>query len=284
MDEQMVIPLRRLVLLLATIALPTAARAAAPAPPAAPAAGAAGTTAPDDKRALEARRACAAGRVEQGIELLAQIIAETGDPNGVYNQARCYQGNGRPEQALTRFREYLRIAGNLPPRDRERVRRFIVELEREVETRSRRRGDAALTLTAAGDPRPIGSGGTVTEGPPDGRPSSGSPALRAVALAAGAAAVVPLVGAVYFGRQAARIEGEIEQQARPVSPADFDRKWQKGKRAATLQWVGFGVAGGLLAAAGALYLLARPAVEAPPAQVGLLVAPGGGGALLTGRF
>jgi hypothetical protein len=244
-----------------------------------------------DRRALEARRACAAGRVEQGIELLAQIIAETGDPNAVYNQARCYQGNGRPEQALTRFREYLRIADGLRPRERGRIRRFIAELEREVEVR-RRKGispppppapAATAALPAAGDPLTLEETGVSAAGVPDER-AVRSYTLRVVALATAAAAVVPLVGAIFFARQAARIEDEIENQAPPISPADFDRKIQKGKRAETMQWVGFGLGGAMIAGAGTLYLLSRRGAEPARAQVTVAPLPGGGGAFLSGRF
>ena len=245
-----------------------------------------------DRRALEARRACAAGRVEQGIELLAQIIAETGDPNAVYNQARCYQGNGRPEQALTRFREYLRIADGLRPRERGRIRRFIVELEREVEVR-RRHGispppppapPAPLALPAAGDPDSLEETGVTAARAPDQR-AVRSFTLRVVALATAAAAVVPLGGAIYFARQARQIESQIENQAPLVSPADLDRKLQKGKRAETLQWVGFGLGGAMIAGAGTLYLLSRRSPEPSPAQVSIgPLGPGGGGAFVSGRF
>ena len=164
--------LARALLLLLVVSVGRAGRAAAPSrqrPTARPS---------RNRRALEARRACAAGRVEQGIELLAQIIAETGDPNAVYNQARCYQGNGRAEQALTRFREYLRIAGPLPPRERQRVRRFIVELEQEVEARGRRREALPAAARAAGPAGPAArarsSAAVVTETAPPVAAASGA--------------------------------------------------------------------------------------------------------------
>jgi hypothetical protein len=243
-----------------------------------------------DRRAFEARRACAAGRVEQGIELLAQIIAETGDPNAVYNQARCYQGNGRPEQALARFREYLRIAERILPRERARVRRFIAELEREVESR-RRRGlpptppPPTLPPEAALAPLPPDPIDLRAQAAPD--PSvTRRHTLRVVALATAAAAVVPIAGAVIFAFQARRIENQIENQTRPISPADFDRKVQRGRRAATLQWVGVGLGGAMLAGAGTLWLLSRRGGEPAAARLtlGPLVAGGGGGALLSGHF
>src|SRR5436190_22849262 len=82
-----------------------------------------------EQRESEARKACAAGRVEAGIELLAELLTEYGHPNYIYNQGRCYQQNGKSEQAISRFKEYLRAARDISAEDRERVERFIKELE-----------------------------------------------------------------------------------------------------------------------------------------------------------
>jgi hypothetical protein len=152
---------------------------------------------------MQARKACAAGQVERGIELLAEIIAERNDPNAVYNQARCYQGNGRPEQALARFREYLRIAPRLTPPERRQVDGFIRELEHDLDARARRAQlgtpataakslptSAAKSPPAAGPPaaappppiaaRPPAPSAARPAGPPTPAPSDASPEPAAV--------------------------------------------------------------------------------------------------------
>src|SRR4051812_26823182 len=63
-----------------------------------------------EQREADARKACAAGHVEEGIEILADLYAGYSHPNYIYNQGRCYQENGKGEQAVARFREYLRVA------------------------------------------------------------------------------------------------------------------------------------------------------------------------------
>src|SRR5689334_17575967 len=83
-----------------------------------------GARAEEESRQVKAKRACAAGRVEEGVELLAALYAESGDVNYVYNQGRCYQQNGRGDQALNRFREYLRRATNATPEERREVQGF----------------------------------------------------------------------------------------------------------------------------------------------------------------
>jgi hypothetical protein len=83
-------------------------------------------------RMKEVKRACAAGEVDRGVRLLADLYAETNDPTAIYNQARCYQQNARPELAASRFREYLRKAGQLPAAERAEVEAFIREADAEA--------------------------------------------------------------------------------------------------------------------------------------------------------
>src|SRR5689334_17499179 len=79
-------------------------------------------TAPDrEGRELEAKRACLANRPEQGIDILAGLYTETNDPTYIYNQGRCFEQNGRAQEAANRFREYLRKTPNLPDDERAQV-------------------------------------------------------------------------------------------------------------------------------------------------------------------
>src|SRR6185503_1526342 len=76
-----------------------------------------------DPRELEAKKACLANKPDRGIELLAELYAETNEATYIYNQGRCYQQNGRSADALIRFREYLRKAQGLPAADKAEVER-----------------------------------------------------------------------------------------------------------------------------------------------------------------
>ena len=84
-----------------------------------------------DPRELEAKKACLGGRPDRGIELLAEMYAETNDPTYIYNQGRCYQQNGKPREALTRFREYMRKARDMSADDKALVQGYISELEQQ---------------------------------------------------------------------------------------------------------------------------------------------------------
>jgi hypothetical protein len=269
-----------------------AGKTAKPATKSVPRAGTKTTPAPArpvvaDPRPAEARKACAAGKVDRGIQILAEIIVENGDANAVYNQARCYQQNGRPEQAVARFREYLRTAAELAPADRTQVEGYIVELEAEIETKARRAAaasTAAPTTTTSEEPEPAApvpapppvqaivqpapeahsSPGIVATGgqsdteaaaaEPAAEASSGNPGSlrRTGAIAAASVGVASIAAGAYFGWKTAQVSREIENNRGPLQFAELERMMARGRQNAGLQWAGYGVGVAALAAAAAL--------------------------------
>jgi hypothetical protein len=80
-----------------------------------------------DPREMQARKDCLKGNYTSGTALLADLFAETSNENFIYNQARCYEQNGRPDEAIQRFREYLRVACNIAADDKADVEHHIAE-------------------------------------------------------------------------------------------------------------------------------------------------------------
>jgi hypothetical protein len=228
----------------------------------------------EDPRAVEARRHCAAGRVEPGIELLARIVAETGDPNAVYNQARCYQQNGRAEEALARFQEYRRLTPELPAAERAQVDSHIRELEAALRARA-----APVAPPAVPAPPPA-----AATAPPAAAPVAGR--SRTTRLAAGVlatAGVLGVAGGVLFGLQTRKIESEIEAQQSIVPNAVHEERMNRGRRYQALQWVSYGAGAAALAGA-AVILIATPPRSAETAAIAVLARPDGATVSLQGRF
>jgi hypothetical protein len=82
-----------------------------------------------ESRQKAAKKACLLGDVDKGAEILADLYVETNDETYIYNQGRCFEQNGKNEQAVLRFKEYLRKAKNLRPADRDAVVKKIDELQ-----------------------------------------------------------------------------------------------------------------------------------------------------------
>jgi hypothetical protein len=226
-------------------------------------------------RVMEARKACAAGRVDEGVEILATIIAETGDLNALHNQARCYQLNGRTEQALSRFREYLRLGTEVPADERKRVEGFIKELEAELEMRARQQEIARALASRAAAPAPLVVNSTV------GR------SYRVASVALAGTAVAALVTGGYFNLRMGQISDDLESQW-SWTPAQFRDRWNDGKQAELAARISYGVAAAAVAGSVTCFFLGRRAVDRERARlavVPLLTAQGrGAGALVGVRF
>ena len=82
-----------------------------------------------DPRELDAREKCDSGDVRAGVAQLAQLHAATLNPIYVYRQAQCFQRNGHDENAIERYREYLRRTREVTPKGRQWIETRIRELE-----------------------------------------------------------------------------------------------------------------------------------------------------------
>jgi hypothetical protein len=233
-----------------------------------------------EAREAEAQKACAAGQVDRGIQILAELLVQTSHPNYVYNQARCYQQNGLAAQALQRFREYLREARDISAADRSQVEGFIRELEADLARKSPPPGGGEAT-----SPRPQDAPARATP-QPDLRagvpPQTGDDGhtLRVAAMALGGVAVLGLGAGAVFGLQARSLEREVEgwKGTGSRSQDELGDKNSAGKRYQTLQWVGYGVGAAALVAAVVCFVSGQPRGESATASA----AAGGGG--LTFRF
>ena len=61
-----------------------------------------------------AKRACLNGDPIRGVQILTELYLSTNDPTYIYNQGRCFEQNNRYEEAIARFREYLRKVTDTP--------------------------------------------------------------------------------------------------------------------------------------------------------------------------
>jgi hypothetical protein len=243
-----------------------------------------------EQRETEARTACGAGRVEDGIEILAQLFTEFGHPNYIYNQARCYQQNGKAEQAISRFKEFLRAAPDISAEERTRVERFIKELESDLPA-----APAAAAPSTEGSP-PVPPEPPVRPAPPPlevSRPTQPrterSRGMLTAAVALGAVAVAGLTTGIVSTVRVHSLQTEVETAR--IGQFDGPRLSQqedKAHRFEALQWVGYGV--GAAAAAGSVVCLVLDHQEGAAdhvSRVRLLgtLGPGGQpGLALAGRF
>ena len=210
------------------------------------AAGATGVARAQDARELQAKEACLGGHPDKGIELLAQLYAETNDPTYIYNQGRCFEQNGRAADAVTRFREYLRKAQNLTAEEKTDLQKRIDELEAQSRP--------AVTVSPA--PGTTGTAATTTAVAPRAEVTGPSAhAYKVAGLVAGGVGVASVAFGVVMGLRARSLSNEVTNDAVDPSGGTFSAsKYSEGRSAERYEIIGYSVGAAALLGGGFLYL------------------------------
>ena len=77
----------------------------------------------------EARTACLAGDYAKGVTLLSELFVATKNANWIFNSGRCFEQNSRYQEAISRFKEYLRVGKHLTDEERADVQRHIADCQ-----------------------------------------------------------------------------------------------------------------------------------------------------------
>jgi hypothetical protein len=204
---------------------------------------------PDGARQTEARKECLAGRYQHGIDILAELYAETRDANYIYNQGRCFQQNNRPDEAISRFQEYLRKAPDLTPEELGDVRGKIAECE-QMRGESRR---PEPVPPPAPPPAALSTPLVVSTVP--AAPADHGRALRVVGMVGMAVGLAGVGTGVAFGLQARGIKKDIEDRYNNDDHTYSRETAASGERAVLRERLGFAIGGGVLVGGAVSYYL-----------------------------
>ncbi|MFL5305826.1 MAG: hypothetical protein ACJ8F1_11465 [Polyangia bacterium] len=198
-----------------------------------------------DHRELDAKKSCLGGHPDRGIELLAEMYAETNDPTYIYNQGRCFEQNGRTTEAVTRFREYLRKATAVSADERAQLEKHIAELD--SESHAPATAPAPSPAVAPASPPPV----VVVHTPAEGASPERAHHLKILAVVIGGVGVLAVGGGVAMGLRASSLSTEVSNDAK--SGTYSQSKFDSGERAQTLEVVGYSVGAAALITSAILY-------------------------------
>lgn len=239
------------------------------------------TAADADSRVRTARTACLAGDYEKGVAILAELFVDSRDPAYIYNQARCFEQNGRYQQAINRFHEYRRISPQLSEADDASVQKHIADCE--IQLRS------SPTMLPAEPVPPVAGNppAAPTEVMADPVSNNDQPAVRrphgaglrtAGVIVAGLGGAA-LISAVAFNLKVNSMATDLE------APGAYSRSTESRRsNYATLAWIGYGVGGACLAGGALLYLLGRSAARTDAVALAPTVSADQWGVSLQGAF
>jgi hypothetical protein len=213
---------------------------------------------PAKRTALEkaAKKACITGDVLKGIDLLGDLFVESNDPTHIYNQGRCFEQNHRWDDAIDRFREYLRKVPDLPASDKADVENHLADCEVQ-QAKLTPPAPAPIAASAllpapatAPAPSPDAVNLTATPTPSATERHSGS-RLRTVGIVTASVGVLAVAGGLVCNLQANSLANDLNGPT-------YDRdKASSRDTYVTLAWVGYGVGAAAIATGTTLFILGR---------------------------
>jgi hypothetical protein len=231
-----------------------------------------------NKQAVEkaAKKACITGDFRKGVDLLGDLFVETKDIAYVYNQGRCFEQNHRWEEAIDRFREYLRKASDLSGADKADVENHISECETQ---QAKLAPPPVVTVAAPPTPAPAPTVfqapapvATVNlAAPSSAEPDSGS-GLRIAGIVTAAVGVLALGGGVFCNLEANSLTSQL-------NGSNYTRdKASRRDTYETLGWVGYGVGAAALVTGTTLFMVGwrsgKPAEASPAVALTPVFLPG----------
>jgi tetratricopeptide (TPR) repeat protein len=243
---------------------------------------------PKSAREKAAQKACALGDYQKGVEILADLFVETGDPNLIFNSARCYQQSGRFAQALARFQEYLRKDDHLSDADKADAGRRIRECEAALAKEAQAAPPPAVTpppvapiappAPAPAPPPPVKPDVSTKSAPPAPDDNQGK-GLRAAGIVCAAVGVAALGAGIGLTLKTRNLSSDAERNGGGTQ-ADEDRR----KTLETWGWVSYGVGAAAIATGVVLYIAGWPGEKSTNVALLPALAPDGVSIVLKGRF
>jgi hypothetical protein len=239
-----------------------------------------------DRRAKEneAREACLDGNYTGGVAILSKLFVETKDMTYIFNQGRCFEQNQRYQDAIARFREYLRAGRNSPDAaGQAEAERHIADCQ-EMLAQEHASPATPPPVSASPPATPAASEPAPTPGPAIvGRPTAEPAATASEAGLRTGGVVVAAVGVAALGTGVAlNLKANSATEAMYSTNGytqDSDRKTYT-----TLAWVGYGVGAACLATGAVLYTVGLRARGGSNVALVPAVGPTFAGAALAGGF
>jgi tetratricopeptide (TPR) repeat protein len=219
----------------------------------------------EDFKILEAKKACLTGNAAKGVEILADLYLETRDPVMLFNQGRCFEQNNRYEEAIARFREYLRKATDASAADKADAEKHIAECQAIL---------AAPTAPPVARQEVPAEG--IVEAGQGASPTSGSRLRFAGIASAGVGLAALITGAALNLKVNSMIH-------------DLDNHFDRGTYASsntykTIAWVSYGVGTACIVSGAVLYAVGWSRAESARLALAPSITSGSASVVLAGVF
>ena len=206
----------------------------------------------------------------------------------LYNIAQSHRQNNSPQRAIFFYRRYLEAEPGA--KNRAEIEQRMKEIQAQLNAQTAIAPPPPTPPPPPAPPpvaQPIPAAAPVVAEPElvtraHAEPSQGTGlGLRIAGIAVGTVGIGGVVAGVFLALHGNTLH---EQATKPGSPYD-DSKEQSSKTFRTLGWVCIGVGGAAVVAGGVLYFVGASSKPAPSSvAIAPFIAPGAGGAAISGRF
>ena len=216
------------------------------------------------------------GEYEQAIADFKEAYRLFPSPGLLYNLGQAHRLKGDCTEALTMYRNYLRLAPETP--HRAVVEKHITDME--ACERAHKEASEPATLPPPDAP-PAETPVIVTPPPRDENPGRG---LRLVGIVSASAGVALLAAGGYFSYDAGQAADEVERRANAQEPwRNYEDVDDRGRRSEVIGAVLLATGGAAVVAGVTCYVLGRRASRETP-TIGLVPAPGAAQVVVTWGF
>ncbi len=224
-----------------------------------------------------ARKACLTGEASKGTDILADLYIATRNPVYIYNQGRCSEQNNRCDEAIGRFREYLRKATRASDAERADAEMHISDCEALLARSSIVRPTEPVSVPAqitAVEPAPTGLAIAQVTPASTSEPGKG---LRVAGLVTAAAGGAVLIAAVALNLKANSMVRDL-RHAYDKADESTSEDYRTFSQAA------YGLSATFLLGGAVLYYLGARAGNADQVAVMPSISANAAGAIVQGAF
>jgi tetratricopeptide (TPR) repeat protein len=227
------------------------------------------------------------GHFPEAIEEFEKAYELRSEPIFLYNIAQSHRQNNSPQRAIFFYRRYLEAEPTA--KNRADIEQRIKDMQSQLNAKAEN-APAVAAPAPAPAPEPVAPVAAPVAPPPaplvqiqtaPPPPANAGHGLRVAGISVGAVGVAGVVSGIFLGLHA----NSLYEEATKAGSVYDHAKEDSSKTFRTLEYVALGVGGAAVVAGTVLYVLGSTArsSEAPVALTPFL-APGAGGAALTGRF
>ena len=228
------------------------------------------------------------GHFTEAIEEFEKAYEVRAEPIFLYNIAQSHRQSDSPQRAIFFYRRYLEAQPDA--KNRSEIEQRIKDMQAQLDAKAEIAPPTPPPIPApqpvapsmpAATPVVVEPVPVIQEQAQPERAQTTGRGLRIAGIGIGAAGVAGVVTGIVLGLHASSLYKEANT---PGSPYDYTKD-QSSRTFRTLEWVSFGVGGAAIATGAVLYYFgasAKPA--ATSVAVTPFLAPGAGGAAISGRF